>query len=74
MNEGKKLKLIEALKAEKEWMPEYSVFGEKNNLGDYDEAINYLRTGINTDKKGNNELLTDIINDFDGVCKLYDIL
>jgi len=43
--EDRKIELAKKLKEEKDALPEYSIFGEKNSLKGYDEAIEYLTTG-----------------------------
>lgn len=72
MEERKKLLLI-ALKEEKERLPEYSIFGEKNDLNIYDEAIDYLNTGNKPFDWERNDLLYSIIEDFETICNDYGV-
>ncbi len=69
----KSLALITALEKEKSRLPEYSAFGGKNNLTDYDAAISFLQTGIKPKNYENNDLLVAIIDDFDTICNDYEI-
>ena len=71
MNKNELLAL--ALEKEKNSLPEFNAFDEPNNLEDYDAAINYLRTGAKPYGYENNELLVDIIEDFDTICSDYGI-
>lgn len=43
--------LLEALKLEKENLPEYNVFGDKNNKEVYSEVFKYLETGLDVELK-----------------------
>jgi len=72
-NESKKLLLAKALKEEKERLPEYSIFGEKNDTKDYDKAIEYLKTGKIPKNYENSELLIGVIDDFDMMCSDYGV-
>lgn len=71
MNTQERLAL--ALEKEKETLPEKNIFGDNNNLKDYDAAISYLRTGKIPKKYQDNELLMGVIEDFDMMCSDYGI-
>ena len=71
--DNKKEKLAIALEEEKNRLPEYSAFGENNNLENYDSAIAYLKNGIKPNNWQDNELLVSIIEDFDTMCSDYDV-
>lgn len=72
--ENAKIKLAEALEEEKVRLPEYSEFGDRNNLEEYDQAILYLKTGEKPDNYYENELLLSCIEDIDTMLKDYGIL
>jgi len=73
----KKLKLAKALEKELETLPEFNAFGEENNIEDSKLAIRYLKDGIvpvgYPGKYDDFELLYGVIEDFDRVCRNYDI-
>jgi hypothetical protein len=67
MNETKKVKLLEALKEERQ---RFSSYG--HNTEEHDRAILYLEKGIKSPTEYG-ELLDSILNDFNTVCKDYQI-
>ena len=71
--EQRKLDLAKALKEEKERLPEVSMFGEKNNLDDYDKAIQYLEDGVKPLNYEDSDLLVGVIDDFECMCSDYDV-
>jgi len=71
--ETRKTALANALKEEKERLPEYSAFGEKNDTKDYDKAIKYLETGEVPNSYEDSELLIGVIDDFEMMCSDYGV-
>jgi len=69
----KKLKLAEALREEKERLPERSIFGDLNNFKDYELAIKYLETGEYPGNYDEYDLLYACVEDFETICRDYDI-
>lgn len=62
---NKKEELAQALEAEHKRLPKYNMMGDSNNLEDYPDAINYLRTGEIPENYQNSDLLMGVIDDFD---------
>jgi hypothetical protein len=71
--EDRREKLAIALQEERGRLPEYSIFGSKNNLNNYSDAINFLKTGIKPINWSDNDLIDAIIYDFETICNDYDI-
>ena len=70
----KQQKLADALEAEKNRLPDVSVFGDKTNYKDYDLAISFLRTGIKPDNYERYDLTACVVEDLDTVCSDYEIV
>ena len=73
MADDKKLKLATALENEKNTLPEYNMFGDKNNLHEYDDAITYLRTGKKPYDYDDNDMLLSCIDDIETMYYDYEI-
>lgn len=71
--EKRKLKLAEALKEERDRLPEINSFGEKTNFEDYELAIRYLETGEYPRHYNDFVLLYGCIEDFEQMCFDYEI-
>lgn len=69
----KKEKLAKALEAERNRLPEYNSFGEKNNLSGYEDAIIYLRTGVLSKNYENNDILLACVEDLGMMFSDYSI-
>lgn len=69
----KKELLITALEKEHSSLPEYNLFGEKNDLEVYVKIIEYLKMGKLPPDYQNSDLFYAIVEDFDQVCKDYGI-
>jgi len=69
----KKLKLVEALKEEKQRLPETNMFEEQNNFKDYELAIKYLETGEYPGNYDEYDLLYACIEDIETLYLDYDI-
>ena len=70
---NKKEKLIIALREERDNLPEYNFFGEKNDLEDYDLTILYLETGYVREDESNYDLLYSAVHDINSLYTDYDI-
>ena len=70
---NRKLKLADALEVEKNQLPEYNVFGDRNDKSGYEDAIKFLKTGVKPYNYEDNELLYMCAHDFETICKDYGI-
>jgi hypothetical protein len=70
---NRKAALAIALKEEKNRLPEYSIFGEKNNLDNYDPAIAFLKNGIKPSNWESNDLLVYIIENYEAIFSDYGV-
>ena len=70
---NRKEALAIALKEEKNRLPEYSIFGEKNNLDNYDPAIAFLKNGIKPSNWEDNDLLLYIIKDYEAILSDFGV-
>ena len=73
MKDDRKLKLAIELEKEKNNLPEYNIFGSKNDTSGYDDAIAYLRTGNKPSNYEDNDLLLGCVDDFEMMCIDYGI-
>lgn len=73
MEKDRKLRLAIALQEEKNNLPEYDVFGNKNDTSLYDDVITYLKTGIKPIDYEDNDLLLGCVDDFEMMCNDYGI-
>lgn len=69
----KKERLAIALIKERDTLPEYSAFGDKNDLSIYDDTIAYLRTGEYPFNYEDNDILLACIEDLDTMLSDYGI-
>lgn len=69
----RKLRLADALEKERDRLPQYSTFGEENDLSGYEEAIVYLRTGKLPSKYEDNEILLGCVEDLEMMFSDYGI-
>ena len=73
MTDDRKLRLAIALEKERDTLPQYSTFGDENDLSGYDDAIAYLRTGEKPFDYEDNDILLACVEDLDTMLSDYGI-
>jgi len=73
MEDDRKQRLAIALEKEKNNLPEYNIFGSKNDTSGYDDAIEYLKTGNKPYNYEDNDLLLCCVDNFEMMCSDYGI-